>query len=493
MSSSLHHLFIGGTASHVGKSLITAGMCRILKQDGYKPAPYKAQNMALNSYATPERLEIGRAQALQAAAAGIPCHVDMNPVLLKPSGANRSQVVVLGQPAGEQTAREYFGNNRQNLWPVVTAAFDRLARQYAPIVLEGAGSIAEINLWPRDLVNLRMAAHADARILLVADIDRGGVFGSVYGTLQLLPEGDRARVIGVIVNQFRGDASLFEDGRRLLAELAGVPVLGVIPYLPDLNLDDEDSVSLGEHPHQPIAGQVNVGVPRLPHLSNFTDFRVLSRVAGVHVYYPHKPVDLTLADIIILPGTKNTIADLSWLNENGMATVIQQRAAAGLPVIGICGGYQMMGQWVKDPAGVEGPAGTERQGLNLLPVITELQTVKQVQQRHFRFRGQETIGRGYEIHMGVTHVLPELAADSATTLDDGSAEGCWLDARCWGTYLHGILDNPTVVQALLEQVRPQTTFAMPEIVAAQEASLDRWAEHLRRHLDLPTLYHALRR
>ena len=322
-----------GTASDVGKSIITAGFCRIFRQDGHSPAPFKAQNMSLNSYATPEGLEIGRAQAVQAEAAGIPCHVDMNPVLLKPTSDQASQVVLNGRPIGTQSAYEYFReNDRHELFQAATQAYDRLAARYAPIVLEGAGSISELNLKRRDITNLRMARHAGAATYLIADIDRGGVFGSVFGTLALLEPEEKACIKGIIINKFRGDARLFEDGRQQLAELTGVPVVGVLPYFRDIFIEEEDSVALARKQRQAgPAGRVRVAVVLLGRLSNFTDFDALAHDPRADLFFTRDAAEIGGADIIILPGSKNTIADLLALTRSGLGATIAQARRAGKP------------------------------------------------------------------------------------------------------------------------------------------------------------------
>lgn len=310
-SAYLHPLMLAGTGSDVGKSIIATALCRIFRQDGYRPAPFKAQNMALNSYATPEGLEIGRAQAVQAEAAGIPCHTDMNPLLLKPSSDRTSQVVLNGRPIGNRDAYDYFRKEgREELRREVHAAFDRLKQQYNPVVMEGAGSISEINLRDTDLVNMPMARYANADVILVADIDRGGVFASIYGSVMLQTPEDRKRIKGVIINKFRGDLRLFEEGRRMIEELCNIPVLGVIPYYNDICIEEEDSVDLQTKQMQATQGKVNIAVVLLRHLSNFTDFDVLERDERVHLYYTNNVEELEKADIIIVPGTKSTLSDL---------------------------------------------------------------------------------------------------------------------------------------------------------------------------------------
>ena len=341
---------LAGTGSDVGKSLIATGLCRIFRQDGYNPAPFKAQNMALNSYATPDGLEIGRAQAVQAEAAGIPCHTDMNPILLKPSGHLSSQIVIHGRPAGNRDAYDYFRKEgREELRTIVNEAFDRLNARYNPVVMEGAGSISEINLRDSDLVNMPMARHAGAQVILVADIDRGGVFASVYGSIMLQSEDDRKRIKGIIINKFRGDLRLFEAGRKMMEDICGVPVLGVVPFAPDIHVEEEDSVALSTKKHGACEGKINVAVVLLRHISNFTDFDMLERHPNVNLFYTADQKDISEADIIIIPGTKSTIADLLYLRGSGLAQAIVKAYKDGKTVIGICGGYQIMGETVADP------------------------------------------------------------------------------------------------------------------------------------------------
>ena len=380
----LHPLMFAGTGSDVGKSIIAAAFCRIFRQDGYRPAPFKAQNMALNSYATPEGLEIGRAQAVQAEAAGVSCHTDMNPLLLKPQSDRTSQVVLNGKPIGSRGAYDYFRKEgREELRREVCAAYDRLAQKYNPIVLEGAGSISEINLREVDLVNLPMAMYAGADVILVADIDRGGVFASVYGSVMLLTPEERKHVKGILINKFRGDIRLFESGVKMLEELCGIPVVGVVPYYKDIYIEEEDSLALATKSLQAEQGKVNIAVVLLRHLSNFTDFNVLERDPRVHLFYTNNTDELAKADIIILPGSKSTLADLYELRRNGVAQAVIRAHREGTAVLGICGGYQLMGQEVLDPDHVEGEI--ERlPGLGLLPVSTRMTGEKVTRQVNFQ-------------------------------------------------------------------------------------------------------------
>lgn len=471
-----------GTASDVGKSIINTGFCRIFKQDGYSPAPFKAQNMSLNSYATADGLEIGRAQAVQAEACGIPCTTDMNPVLLKPTSEKSSQVVLLGKPIGNQSAYDYFmGNNKQELFKEAKAAYDRLSEKHNPIVLEGAGSISELNLKHRDITNMRMALHAEADVYLVADIDRGGVFASVYGTIALLTPEEKQLIKGIIINKFRGDARLFETGRKTIEELCGIPVVGVVPYRKDIHIEEEDSVGLEQKHHQPSAGKVNVVVVLLNRLANFTDFNVLEKDDRLHLFYSNNPSEIEQADIIIIPGSKNTIADLIDIKNNGVAKAIIHAHRNGKTVIGICGGYQMMGQSVEDPSHVEGPI-EGMPGLGLLPVKTILTAEKITQQCTFRYKNNNETCHGYEIHMGITE------SDQPLNKTNTGNDGYWLSDTCWGTYIHGILDNEAVINDLLRTEVIHTPF---DYVVFKNEQYDKLAAHLRQHLDLTYIYNQL--
>ena len=488
----LHPFMLAGTGSDVGKSVLATGLCRILLQDGYHPAPFKAQNMSLNSYATPDGLEIGRAQAVQAEAAGIPCHTDMNPVLLKPNSDQASQLVLHGRPAGNHTAYEYFhASGRAGLRRAACEAFDRLSRRYNPIVMEGAGSIAEINLRDMDIVNMPMARHAGADVFLVADIERGGVFASAYGSIMLQRPEDRGRIKGIIVNKFRGDLRLFRSGVQMMEEVCGVPVLGVVPYFHDIRIEEEDAMELAAKASSPCGGKTNVAVVKLRHLSNFTDFDCLERDGRVHLYYADSAEGLDGADIIILPGSKNTADDLEHLRRNGMARAVVRARHEGKTVLGICGGYQMMGMEIADPEGVEGRPCREA-GLGLLPVRTVIGPEKTTRQVAFRGYGFAAHGRGYEIHMGRTSLDIGTPASPLARLDDGSCDGCLADRKCMGTYLHGILDNPSFVDFLLEPYRGKTRARREEGHAAfKERQYDLLAAHLRRHLDLEGIYRIL--
>ena len=492
LPSRLSPLMLAGTGSDVGKSVVAAAFCRIFLQDGYRPAPFKAQNMALNSYATPEGLEIGRAQAVQAEAAGIPCHTDMNPLLLKPQSDHTSQVVLHGKPIGNKNAYDYWrrkGEGSIDFRAEVCAAFDRLAERYNPIVMEGAGSITELNLRNTDLVNLPMARHANAAVILVADIDRGGVFASVYGSITLQTPEDRRLIKGIIINKFRGDLSLFDEGRRQLEDLCGVPVLGVIPYYKDIYVEEEDSVALEQKRRQLSERlrvgdgtlgmvKVNVAVVLLRHISNFTDFDVLERDPRVNLFYTNNVADLALADIIIIPGTKSTLDDLLELRRNGCAQAIQRAHRDGKMVVGICGGYQILGLEVCDPNHIEG--SIERlPGLGLLPVRTQMSGEKTTRQVVFHFEGQNC--RGYEIHQGITEVEGNV----------NESDGILYTDHCIGTYIHGFLDNTPVIDYLLKD-KIHEAVPVQDYTAFKEEQYNRLADHVRRHVDMKRLYEILK-
>lgn len=468
-----------GTGSDVGKSIVAAAFCHIFRQDGYSPAPFKAQNMALNSYATPEGFEIGRAQAVQAEAAGIPCHTDMNPLLLKPNSDHTSQVVLNGKPIGNKDAYDYWrrGASEIDFRKEVCDAFDRLAARYNPIVMEGAGSIAEINLRDRDLVNMSMACHAKADVILVGDIDRGGVFASVYGSIMLQTPEDRKRIKGIIINKFRGDMLLFDEGRKMLEDLCHVPVLGVIPYYHDIHIEEEDSVSLEQKRRELAEGKVNIAVVLLRHISNFTDFDTLERDPRVNLFYTNNVSDIQRADIIVLPGTKSTLDDLMELRRNGCAQAIQRACRNGKMVVGICGGYQMLGQTVSDPDGIEGNI-MSLPGLGLLSIHTTMTAEKTTRQVSFQFNGQTC--QGYEIHQGVSDT------DQAILQAD----------HCIGTYIHGFLDNAPVIEHLLKKFmdRTQGNAAHDKVQSYaefKEEQYDKLAAHVRQYVDIERIYQIL--
>lgn len=500
MKQPLRPVMFVGTCSDAGKSVINAAFCRIFRQDGYRPAPFKAQNMSLNSFPTAEGGEMGRAQVVQAQACGIAPHTDMNPVLLKPTGEQTSQVVVNGRAVGNVTAREYFGDGDRHeaLFAEAVQAFRRLEARYNPIVLEGAGSISELNLRDRDITNLRMALAAGAATYLVADIDRGGVIGSVYGTIALLRPEELALMAGIIINKFRGDRTLFEDGRRIIEELTGIPVVGVVPWFRDIRIEQEDSVAPEMKTNRYRPGSINVAVLLLRRMSNFTDFDVLATDPRFNAYYTNDPGDLERAGIVLLPGSKNTLADLQFLRATGMADAVVRAAANGKKVVGICGGYQMMGQRLEDPHGVEGDLRSVP-GLGLLPQYTVMTPEKTTRQCRFAFlpgRGpQEEAGgfdcRGYEIHMGRTFLSPPAGARPLARLEDGQPEGYYRDSRCWGSYLHGIFDNAAVLDHLAEGFGCAAGQAAFDYAAFRETQYDRLAGVVRANVDLEKIYRSM--
>lgn len=493
-----------GTASHVGKSLLTAAFCRLLAEAGHRVAPFKAQNMALNSFVTLEGGEIGRAQVAQAEASGIAPHVDMNPILLKPMGGV-SQVIVEGHPIGVMSAREYYAE-KATLWPRVTAAYDRLASRYERVVLEGAGSPVEINLTEHDLTNLKMAHHADAAVILVADIERGGVFAQIIGTWELLEPRDRARVVGFIINKFRGDVTLLDSGLAFVRERTGVPVLGVLPYRPDLQIDQEDSLGIDEtatFDDEALGpGDLDVAVARLPGMSNFTDFWPLSRIPGVRVRYVERGVNFGRPDLFVLPGTKTTVRDLDWLRQVGLADrIIASRAEPDGPqILGICGGFQMLGRWIEDPLGIES-SQKQVEGLGLLDTVTRFAESKTRQLVSGRVIGMDLPILGYEIHMGETErgdsTLPWFSLirhrNQAAILDGAIDQA----GRVSGTYVHGIFDSAPFAEQFINQLRARRGFAplaTPEWQSHRDFLAGRYAklaEFLRAHLDLAPIWAAL--
>lgn len=483
---SLRPIMFVGTGSDVGKSVINAAFCRLFKQDGYFPAPFKAQNMSLNSYVTTDGLEIGRAQAVQAEACGIPCSVEMNPVLLKPTSEKISQVVLNGKSTGNQSAQEYFNEtNRDTLFAEAMKSYHILAQKHSPMVIEGAGSISEMNLWDRDITNMRVAEEVNAATILVADIDRGGVFGSVYGTIQLLPSNHRKLIKGIIINKFRGDKSLFDDGRRILEEITGVPVIGVIPYFRDIFIEQEDAVVLDRIHNKPVKGKINVGVVLLKQMSNFTDFDNLQHIPEVNLFYIKQAREVEHADILILPGSKNTIADMHYLHESAIAQAIVQHHLQNKPLFGICGGYQMMGKEISDPLGVESDV-PHIKGLGILPVTTTMGDHKKTEQCSFIFEENNNIsGSGYQIHMGTTHSNHPLCR-----LKNGEPDGCFYNDRTWGTYIHGIFDNATVIESVLKLVQPsiKVTTSYRDI---KEAGFNQLAQLIRKNVDMDYIYKVL--
>jgi adenosylcobyric acid synthase len=497
-----------GTASDAGKSLTVAALCRIMRQDGFDVAPFKAQNMALNSFATREGHEIGRAQAMQAEAARVMPHVDMNPILLKPTSDVGSQVVVNGKVLGNFSGVDYYGLKPQ-LLEAVSSAYRRLAARHQVVVLEGAGSPVEMNLKDRDVVNMKMAEIADAACLLVTDIDRGGVFASLVGTYALLEPQERSRFFGFVINKFRGDVNLFTPGIGYLEARLSQPCLGVIPYLHNHGIDDEDSVSLERRAVRPPFNRKDslcVCVVGLPYLSNFTDFTALENVPGVIVYYTRRPDEARAADVLILPGSKNTISDLLWLRKNGWEPVIESHAAAGKPLVGICGGFQMLGSEIRDPHHTESDIEFV-QGLNLLHFTTVLEREKVTRQATARFAKPDCLGpgphslfSGFEIHLGETFLgngtqplfqLRRLGDEESH--HDGAISA---DGRILGTYLHGLFDSAEGLGLLLNHWRKicgkeDSSSSVTDPLAERERRYDALAKHFRRNLKMDVIYRAL--
>lgn len=484
-------IMIQGTMSNAGKSLIAAGLCRIFKQDGYKVAPFKSQNMALNSYITKENLEMGRAQVVQAEAAGVEPVVAMNPILLKPTTDMGSQVIVNGEVVGNMHAVDYFKKKKEYI-PVIKKAFDTLAKEYDIIVIEGAGSPAEINLKEDDIVNMGMAKMVDAPVLLVGDIDRGGVFAQLVGTVMLLEPEEQERICGLIINKFRGDRSILEPGIAMLEERCGKKVLGVVPYA-DVHIEEEDS--LAESLTQKEYGQgIDIAVIRLPKVSNFTDFQALALEPLLSVRYVENVSELGTPDVVILPGTKNTINDMCWLRESGLETAIVRLSETTL-IMGICGGYQMLGETITDTYGAEGKAAIR--GMGLLPMDTFFEPEKirtRVEGKTLHLSGElEKLSdkkvSGYEIHMGKSY-LKENDADFIK-LDD-CMDGCYRD-NVMGSYLHGIFDEEEFRQAFVKLLCERKDISYQEenpmtFRGYKEQQYDRLADILRENLDMERIY-----
>lgn len=509
-------LMILGTGSHVGKSLITAGLGRVFSDDSIRVAPFKAQNMSLNSAATADGKEIGRAQALQAEACRVPPTVEMNPILIKPSSDTTSQVMLLGRVWGQVSAADYHTKKVEQLFPAVLESYQKLASQYELVLLEGAGSPAEINLRDHDIVNMRMAKAANAGCLLVGDIDRGGVFAALLGTLELLEPDERALFKGFVINKFRGDESLLRPGVEMIEQRLGLPCVGVVPYVKDLGLDEEDSVAVEDRlTVKRVWGSVaedysshrrlRIGVIALPYMSNFTDFDALAAEPSVALAFLEKAADVERADILILPGTKQTISDLDWLANKGFIPEIQKHYLHKRPLIGLCGGFQMLGLNLSDPYGVENN-GTpvQRAGLGLLSVSTVLGTEKTTRPVVGEICGfnpaleawQSRTFQGYEIHMGETVRTKEVQAFAHLTTTEGAEvlDGAINPSRpVFGTYVHGIFDNDPLRHSFLDWVRASLKLAPAEtkafVKADREARLNRWADCLRDSLRLDLIRH----
>ncbi len=498
------NLMILGTGSDVGKSILVAGLCRILKQDGHRVAPFKAQNMALNSFITAEGGEMGRAQVVQAEAAGIEPHIDMNPILLKPTSNVGSQVIVHGKVLGNFRAEEYY-RKKEDLVTQVMESYRRLEAKYEILLMEGAGSAAEINLKDRDLVNLSMAERVAAPVLLVADIDRGGVFASIVGHMELFTPAERELVRGFIINKFRGDPYLLYSGLEFLQARTGKPVLGLVHYFTDIHIPEEDSVAL-DNKMRAARGrpqeQVRIGVIRLPHISNYTDFDSLEQEPSVSLTYFTTPEQVFDLDLVILPGSKNTLNDLLYLHNQGLAEAIISFYAKGGTVVGICGGYQMLGQKVLDPLGVESDL-QEVAGLGLLNMETELLGEKVTTQVRARLLWEELADpheqvHGYEIHMGRSRFLgpamPLLEIvernGEPVRVQDGLISS---DGRVWGSYLHGLFDNDGLRHRLVSRLMSgdQVELAKARLESFRswkEEQYDKLAMHLRSHLDMDRIY-----
>lgn len=498
-------IMVQGTMSNAGKSIIVAALCRVLKQDGYKVAPFKSQNMALNSFITKDGMEMGRAQVMQAQAAGIQPDVAMNPILLKPTNDVGSQVIVNGEVLGNMSARDYFAYKKK-LVPDILTAYHKLESEYDVIVVEGAGSPAEINLKQDDIVNMGLAELLDAPVLLVGDIDRGGVFAQLLGTMLLLEEKEQRRVKGLIINKFRGDKTILDPGIQMLEERAGVPVVGVMPFL-QIDLEDEDSLT-ERFSSAEKGGVIDIAVIRLPHISNFTDFMMLERQPLINLRYVNYIKDLKTPDMIILPGTKNTMGDLKWLRESGMERAIGKAKENGTVLFGICGGYQMLGQWVEDPYGTE-EGGTLR-GMGYLPVKTVLsrEKVRSQVKGHFSISNGFLEGldglpmEGYEIHMGISSAVEgEIITPIARiSRESGEGEAFFSDGayqdQVYGSYVHGILDGEETICALLDILAKKKgiSIAAQDMISLdeyREKQFDKLAEGFRKYCDMDKIYEIL--
>ena len=474
-------IMVQGTMSNAGKSIITAGLLRVFAQDGYKVAPFKSQNMALNSFITKEGLEMGRAQVVQAEAAGVEPDVLMNPILLKPNSDTGSQVIVMGKPIGNMKAKEYFKYKKQ-LIPTIKEAYNKLAEKYDIIVIEGAGSPAEINLKSDDIVNMGMAEMVDAPVILVGDIDRGGVFAQLYGTVELLPYNEKKRIKGIVINKFRGDKAILENGITMLEKKCHTPVVGVVPY-GNIDIDDEDS--LASRLENKTVGAIDIAVIRLPKLSNFTDFSPLEQYG---MRYVSNVKELGKPDLIVLGGTKNTIADMKWLNETGLKSAIQKLAENGTDIFGICGGYQLMGQKITDSEGVENGIDTI-EGLGLLPVETDFYMEKTTRQiTGVAYNGEKITG--YEIHQGQSVVK----GGQAFSEIEGRKEGCVLN-NCVGTYVHGVFDETGFRESYIKKIFDKKGISFDvktiDIEEYKNSQYDKLADLIRENMDMDKIYEIL--
>ena len=497
-------IMMQGTSSHVGKSILVTALCRIFYQDGRQVVPFKAQNMALNSYVTRDGREMGRAQVAQAEAAGLEPVVEMNPVLLKPTGNSCSQVVLMGKPVGNMSAREYHKGYSVKLFEEVKAALKILQEEYDTIVIEGAGSPAEVNLHDNDIVNMRVARYLKAPVLLIADIDRGGALASLVGTLELLTEEERDLVKGLIINKFRGDVSLLQSAVDFLEEKTGKPVLGVVPHIENIGIDDEDSVSLEEKQADKKERDIHIAVVRTPKISNFTDFDCLAGESDVSLYYVTDVNSLGSPDLIMLPGSKNTTEDLLYLRDSGLEAAIQKAVTSGTPLIGICGGYQMLGREIRDPHHTESQYDRVK-GMGFLEMATEFSTEKLTSQVEANCHSWSFLGadisaaglKGYEIHMGETsfvgtedfHPLTiTRRAGKACQVQEGTGRR---DGLVFGTYIHGIFDHDgfrrMVINALRRKKGLKPLANTRNVYAEKQRSYDKLADIVRRSLDMDKL------
>ena len=492
-------VMVQGTSSHAGKSILATALCRIFARDGLRVAPFKAQNMSLNSYATPDGAEIGRSQAVQAAAAMTEPRVEMNPVLLKPEGGGRSQLVLMGRPRAAASPGEYH-DLRPAIWQQVVSALARLRADYDVVVIEGAGSPAEINLKRHDIVNMRVALHAGAPVLLVGDIDRGGVFAHLVGTMALLDPEERALVKGHVINKFRGDPSLLTPGLAFLEERTGAPVAGVIPYFLDIHVPEEDSLGLDAESRDEDESALDVAVMRLPHIANFDDFDPLRREPGVRLRYVGGAAEFGAPDLVVIPGSKTTVADLDWLRATGLAEDVVAARRGGTPVVGICAGYQMLGAALLDPQGVESPRA-ETPGLGLLRGSTTFMPCKSTHQVRARVAEARGLLRGcegaevsaYEIHVGVTSVeghsrpfVVESRSGRAVDEADGALDD---DGLTLGAYLHGLFHNRAVRRSILERAAERRGVTLPPGEDVDpDAEYDKLAALVRANLDMELVY-----
>ena len=499
-----NYIMMMGTSSHVGKSILTTALCRIFRQEGRRVVPFKAQNMALNSYVTKDGLEMGRAQVAQAEAAGLEPFVDMNPVLLKPTGNSCSQVVLMGKPVGNMTAKEYHQGYSLKAFSAVKEALARLDAEYETVVIEGAGSPAEVNLKANDIVNMRVAKYLNAPVLLIADVDRGGALASLVGTLELLEEDERVLVKGLVVNKFRGDISLFTPAVEFLEKKTGKPVLGVIPHIEEMGIDDEDSVSLEDKAERAEEKELNLAVIRTPKISNFTDFDSLESEPDVALRYVHEAAALGTPDLILLPGSKNTSEDMRWLEKTGLASKIREAHEKGTAVIGICGGYQMLGKRILDPHHTESSFDST-DGLGLLGLQTTFHENKLTSQvvasaRDFPFLGKRISVddiKGYEIHMGTTEFLcdrdshPLCVKERRGEVCDAAEGTVNEEENVFGTYIHGFFDHDGLRRAILNALREKKGLpalaVMRNRYREKEESYDRLAAVVRAHLDMDKL------